>query len=432
MNKYQEKYNSKKITVEEALSKIKSNDVIAMSNYSLEPMAILGQLHTIKDRVENVTIWHVLGLAPYQFFYEPDIKGHFDITSFFYGPVTRPIHKTGVLTHQPGNLSSVSQRKLSHQKCTVFLGTVTPMDSNGYVQSSLSLIYEKEAIETADLVIVEVNPNLPKVYGDTEIHIDQIDYVVEVDRPIPCIPSPPLDDISKLIGEHVNALVNDGDCIQLGFGTIANACAQSFMNKKDLGVHTEMIGDSMADLVEAGVINGSKKTINKGKMVGAFALGSQRLYDFINNNPSISLRVATYCNDPYIIGQNDNMVSINNALMVDLTGQVNSETINGKQFGGSGGAADTVLGAMRSKNGRSILTLPSTTKKGTVSTIQPFLPLGSVVTILRTDVDYIVTEYGIAPMRGRTIRERVYNLIAVAHPDFRKELKEAAFKNEIW
>ena len=434
MNKYQELYNSKLVTVEEALDRIKSNDVIATSFYGAEPVAIMDQLHTIHDRVENVTIWQILGFRHYKFLEDnPDYTGKFDTMAIFYGPDSRKLHKTpGRISYQPCHVRDAVIKRVVNQKPNVFIGTVSPMDAHGRLWQSISILAERDAWEHAETIILEVNPNVPRVFGDTQIPIEKVACIVETDRPLLCFPSPPLSDIDKAIGAYVNTLVHDGDCIQLGWGTVANACAQSFVNKRDLGVHTEMISNSMMDLARAGVVTGNKKTLHKGKMVGCFVFGSAELYQYVDCNPDILLMPGSYTNHLTVISQNDNMVSINNALMIDLTGQVNSETINGKHFGGTGGAADTAIGAVMSKNGRSIITMPSVTANGKVSTIQPYLPLGSTVSIGRNDVDYVVTEYGIASLRGKTIRERVNSLIEIAHPNFRKELRDTAFKCEIW
>lgn len=432
MNKYQDLYNSKKITVEEALNLIKSGDEIVAGFCGLEPMAILSKLHTIKDRVQDVSVWYTLGMGNYLFFNNPAMKDHFITKSWFHSFGVREAHKHGTVSYQPAHLHNGMTRKLAENRPRVFIGTVSPMDRHGFVRSSLSVLYEKEFIENADLVIMEVNPRLPSVHGDTQISIEQIDYIVEIDRPIPVLPTDSVSETDKIIGECVASLVRDGDTIQLGIGGIPNAAAQAFMNKQHLGVHTELITSSIADLAEAGVITGSKKSLHQGKIVGTFALGSQKLYDFMDNNPSVALLRGPYVNSPFIVAKNDNMVSINTALQVDLTGQICSESIGPRQYSGSGGQNDTAEGAIHAKNGRSIIALYSTAKEGTISTIQPFLSPGAVVTLSRNNIDYIVTEYGIAPMKARTIRERVDNLIAVAHPDFRQELREAAFKNEIW
>ncbi|QJW45237.1 4-hydroxybutyrate--acetyl-CoA CoA transferase [bacterium BFN5] len=431
-NRYQDKYNAKKISIEQALSLIKSGDEIVAGFCGVEPMGILSKLHTIKDRVENVVVWHSLAMDKYDFFSNPEMKNHFITNSWFYSPGAREAHQFGTVSYQPAHLHNCFVRKVEVKPANIFIGTVTPMDKHGYVKSSLSTIYEKKAIEHADLVIMEVNTRLPNIGGDTELNIDEIDYIVEVDRPVPILPSAEITENDKVIAEYVASLVNDGDTIQLGIGGIPNAVASAFMSKKDLGIHTEMITSSMADLAEAGVVTGRRKSLHKGKIIGCFALGTQKLYDFMDNNPSVQLMRGEYVNNPLVIAKNDNMVSINTGIQVDLTGQICSESIGLKTWSGSGGQNDTAAGAIHAKNGRSIIALNSTAKNGTVSTIQPWLTPGAVVTLSRNNIDYIITEFGIAPMKAKTIRQRVDNLIAIAHPDFRKELREAAAKHQIW
>jgi len=429
---YQEKYNAKKISIEQALSLIKSGDEIVAGFCGVEPMGILSKLHTIKDRVENVVVWYNLGMDKYDFFSNPEMKSHFITNSMFYSFGAREAHKLGTVSYQPAHLHNSFVRKVEAKPANIFIGTVTPMDKHGYVNSSLSAYYEKIVIEHADLVIMEVNTRLPKVGGDTELHIDEIDYIVEVDRPVPILQSAEVTENDKVIAAYVASLVNDGDTIQLGIGGIPNAVASAFMSKHDLGIHTEMITSSMAELAEAGVITGRKKSLHKGKIIGCFALGTQKLYDFIDGNPSVQLMRGEYVNNPFVIAKNDNMVSINTGIQVDLTGQICSESIGLKTWSGSGGQNDTAEGAIHAKNGRSIIALNATAKNGTLSTIQPWLTPGAVVTLSRNNIDYIITEYGIAPMKARTIRQRVDNLIAIAHPNFRKELRDAASKHQIW
>jgi acyl-CoA hydrolase len=300
------------------------------------------------------------------------------------------------------------------------------MDTHGYFKCSLCQIIEHKMAEICDLIILEVNPNMPEVGGDTFIHISQIDHLVEVDTPVPQLPKSAIGSVEETIGKYIAELVNDGDTIQLGIGSIPDAAALAFKSKKDLGVHTEMIGNSIADLVEAGTITGKKKSLHRGKIIGTFALGDKKLYDFMNNNPGVEILRGSYVNDPFVIAKNDNMVSINSCISVDLTGQINAESIGSRQYSGTGGASDTAYGAIHAKNGRSIIAVKSTVKKGTASSIVPVLAPGAIVSIQRNNIDYVVTEYGIAPLRGRSIKERVNNLIAVAHPDFRQELKAGA------
>lgn len=431
MNKYQDIYDSKKVTVDEVLENINSGDEIATACCAMEPFTILGSLHKIADKVENVKVLYSLGLGKPRFMLDPTYNDKFDVISFFYMDSARKAHKYGGISYQPCDLHNAVRRRLDYAKPNIFIGSATPMDEHGYMRISLSLVCEKELIENADIVILEINPNLPVVGGETEIHISEVDYLVEVNTPIPELPDYKLTDVDKKIGEYVASLVDDGDTIQLGIGSIPDAVAQAFTNKKDIGVHTEMITNSIADLVESGVITNRRKTLHKGKIIGAFALGNEKLYKFLDNNPSVMIMRASYVNNPYIIAKNDNMVSINSAIQVDLTGQVCSESFGTLQYSGSGGLNDTVEGAIHSKGGKSIIVLKSTAKHGAISTIQSILTPGSVVTLSRNNVDYVVTEYGIAPLKGRTIKERVENLISIAHPNFRHELRVSYEKNYI-
>lgn len=426
-----EKYEAKKITVDEALSMVKSGDEIVVGFCALEPATFLSKLHNLAGKVSDVTIWSALTLGNYPYFSDPNLKEPFTNNSWFFSMPTRKANSIGNMSYSPANLHDGFIRKLQNKRPDIFVGTVASMDEHGYFKSSLSALYEKAFSEAAKLVIMEVNPRLPQVWGDTEFFIDDVDYFIEVDRPVPVLPDIELTKDEITIGEYVATLVNDGDTIQLGIGGIPNAVAKAFMNKHDLGVHTEMITSAMAELAESGVVTGKKKTLHKGKMIGTFVLGNQRLYDYINNNPSVNLLRGEYVNNPLVIAQNDNMVSINTALQVDITGQVCAESLGTKVWSGTGGQSDTALGAIHAKNGRSIIALTSTVKNGTVSTIQPVLSPGSIVTLSRNNVDYIVTEYGIAYLKAMPVRNRVDNLIAIAHPDFRNELYMQAKKFEI-
>ena len=332
----------------------------------------------------------------------------------------------------PNHLHLAAKQRLSYKKPNIFIVTVSPMDKHGYFSLSLSLTYEREFLEAADIVIFEVNERHPRTYGDTFVHIKDVDYLYESNRPIPELPVVEPTEKDMVIGGYISELVDDGSTIQLGIGGIPNAVAKSLINKKDLGIHTEMFTDGMVDLYEAGVITNKKKSIHIGKAVTTFALGSKRLYDFLDDNPGIEFHRGAYTNDPYVVGQNYKMVSINTSLQIDLTGQVCSEALGHVQYSGTGGQADTAIGSQMSPGGKSIIALYSTAKNDTISTIVPLLTEGAAVSLSRNDVDYVVTEYGVAPLKGREIRQRVKNLIAIAHPDFRKELEEKAEKYMLW
>jgi acyl-CoA hydrolase len=300
------------------------------------------------------------------------------------------------------------------------------MDSHGYFRCSLSQLQESKLAEVCDRIILEVNPNIPFVGGDTAIHISQIDCLIEVDTPVPQTPRIEPNETEQTIGGYIAELIHDGDTIQLGIGGIPNAVGKALLSKHDLGVHTEMLTNSISDLVEANVVTGRKKNIHKGKIIATFALGDATLYKMMDHNPAVEILRAEYVNDPFVIKQNDNMVSINTCISIDLTGQVNSESIGAQQYSGTGGQSDTAYGAIHAKNGRSIIALTSTALDGKISSIVPVLAPGAVVSLQRNNVDLVVTEYGVARLRGRNISERVENLIAIAHPDFREELRVGA------
>ena len=303
------------------------------------------------------------------------------------------------------------------------------MDEHGNFAVSGSGMWEEDAYLHAETVILEVNPNLPRFPGALEIPLEKVDLIVEADYPatiydVRSVPS----ETDLKIGAYAADFVHDGDCIQLGLGGMPDAVGNSFFDKKDLGLHTELFTPVMGDLIEAGVITGARKNIDTGKHVGNFILGDEKLYKIMAENPGTWFRQASYTNDPFVISQIDNMVSINTAMEIDLTGQICSETIGPKQFSGTGGAFDFAYGAQHSRGGRGIIAMASTAKKGAISKIKPILTPGSVVTISRNLADIIITEYGVAYMRGRTVKERALQLIGIAHPDFREELRSEAKK----
>ncbi|HOB40808.1 MAG TPA: acetyl-CoA hydrolase/transferase C-terminal domain-containing protein [Limnochordia bacterium] len=426
-----ELYKRKLISLEEAVRLVQSNQKICTAMAASEPAGLLTALAGRKDELENVTIVSCLIMRDYEIF-KPEMTGRFLNETWFYGPGDRANHVHGNVTYIPNNLHEAGKKKLANDKINIFWGTATPMDKRGYFSLSLGLTYEKLMIEQADLVVLEINENLPWTLGDTQVHISEIDHVVE--NTIPLVQLPPVEpgEEELVIGQYIVEMIEDGATLQLGIGGIPNAIAQSLMDKRDLGVHTEMFTDGMVDLFNAGVITGRRKTIWKGKMVGTFALGTQKLYDFIDTNLAVEFQQGYVVNDPCVVGQNHKMVSINTALQVDLTGQVCSEAIGNRHYSGTGGQADTHRGAQRSPGGKGIIALRSTAKAGKISTIVAQLPAGAKVTLGRNDIDYIVTEYGVAHLKGRSVRDRVQAMISIAHPDFRAELREEANRLQIW
>jgi len=426
-------YKDKVITLEQALAMVKTDDVIVTGLGAAEAKLFMDNIHTIADRVRNVTITNCLSMANGEFLKE-EYKHSFNIDGWFFSPPLRKAFKNGNISFIPNHLHLAGWKRLDHVKPNIYVGSASMPDEHGFISLSCSNTYESQMIAEAAVVILEINPNYPRTFGDVEIHYRDVDYLMETDYAVPSIPDVPSNGKDAKIGEYIAEHIHDGDTLQLGIGGIPNAVAAALKGKKDLGIHTEMMTSGMVDLIEAGVITGKKKTLHKGKHVATFALGNQKLYDFINNNPSVMILNGKYVNDPAVIGLNDNMVSINTALEVDLTGQVCSESIGHIQFSGTGGQADTAIGAQNAKNGRSFIALystamvrnPETGEKEEVSKIVPFLKPGAIVSLSRNDVDMVVTEYGIAHLRGTNVRERILRLIAIAHPDFREQLTKEA------
>ena len=427
----EELYRSKVVTVDQALSRIKSGDIIGAGLMGNEPQTLLRNLHTIADRVENVTVWFNLTCELYQFISDNSLRGKIDMISGFYGPEMRMAHKAHRVSIVPTDLHNMARAYMG-RPLNVFLTACTPPDEDGYVSLSNSTQHEVEMLDYADMLICEVNPLLPHINGQTKFPIEKVECFVETSNPVPGVGAIPITDVERKIASYVLELVEDGDCIQLGIGGMPNAVGEALVCKKDLGIHTEMITSSMGMLMQKGVVTNERKNIHKGVSIGAFAHGSPELYKYLDYNPIVEIKPAAYVNNPFVIAQNDHMVSINTALQIDLTGQVCSESIGLTQFSGTGGASDFAYGAFHSKGGKGIIAVNSTAKGGTVSRIQPFLTPGSVVSIRRNNVDYIVTEYGIAHLKFKSVSERLNELINIAHPDFRQELRKQAEDLHIW
>lgn len=426
-------YDSKFISMDEVLGKIKTGDVIAVAAYGNEPVGFLRRLHEIRDRgVRDVTIWLANPQEEYPFLTMDGMEDVISILSIFYGPSLRKLHSTGRVSFVPNNLHMCFQAMYETKRPNVFVGAVTPMDRYGYVCMSTSQQMELELFDTCETVILEINPNLPYTSGTTRISAEKADFFVEGEREVSTSPIYPRTQVQETIADYAASLIHDGDTIQLGIGGMPDAVAERLMDRHDLGIYTEMLGSAMGKLMECGAVNNSRKMFYRNRSIAAFAWGDQGLYDYINGNPMVELLPVHYVNDPFNIAKNDNMVSVNTALEIDLTGQICSETLLGKQYSGTGGAWDFAYGAFHAKNGRGIIALQSTAKSGTISRIVPQLTAGSVVSIPRNIVDMVVTEYGVAHLRGKSIRQRVEELIAVAHPDFRAELRKEANRLQIW
>jgi len=421
-----ELYRSKLISIPEAVSLVQSHQSIATAMAAAEPVGLLSELGNHRDRLEDVTVWVCLPLRLYDFILQPEMSGHFFVENWFFGAPDRRVHPQGRTSYIPNNLHQAAAGKLAATKgnVDVYWGTATPPDKRGFMSLSLSLVIEKPLIEAAKTVVLEINEQMPRTLGDTQIHVSEVDYFVENHTPLFELPSAKPAQWEEVIGGYVADLIEDGSTLQFGIGGIPNAITSLLHDRRDLGIHTEMFTTGMVDLYEAGAITGRKKSLWKGKMLGAFALGEQRLYDFIDNNLAVELQQGHITNDPYVIGRNYKMVSVNTALQVDCFGQVCSQSIGPTHFSGTGGQLDTHRGAQLSPGGRGIIALRSTAKNGTISTIVPTLTEGAEVTVPGQDVDTIVTEYGIAELKGRSVKDRTEALIRIAHPDFRPWIRE--------
>jgi acyl-CoA hydrolase/ABC-type branched-subunit amino acid transport system substrate-binding protein len=423
-----ELYAQKLISIPDAVSLVQSHQTVGVGLAGSEPPGLLSELGNHKDRLEGVTVWVALPLRQYDFVLNPEMAGHFFVENWFYGAPDRKVHPQGRISYIPNNLHEAARVRLlaAGNHLDIYWGVATPPDKRGYMSLSLGVVYEKLLIEAADLVVLEINENLPWTLGDTHIHISDVDWVVENPVPLFELPVTPPRDWEQAIGGYIAELIDDGSTLQLGIGGIPNAITAFLMERRDLGIHTEMFTDGMVDLYNAGVITGKRKTLWKGKMVGAFALGTKTLYDFVDDNLAVEFQQGKVTNDPTVIGENYQMVSVNTALQVDLYGQVCSQSLGPRHFSGTGGQLDTHRGAQLSPGGRGIIAVHSVAKGGTIPTVVPMLAEGAQVTVASQDVDTVVTEYGVAELKGRCVKERADALINVAHPDYRAWLREEA------
>lgn len=424
MNNWQADYQKKLTTPQEAVQHIKNGDRVVTAigaGVSAVLMDAIIQNHQNYKDVELVTILPIVKTE----FLTPEIAPHIRHNSLFVSRASLNVVNQGYATYTPSFLYRIPTLWERDLPVDVAVIQVSSPDQHGYCSYGISVEYIKAAAEHGKKIIAHVNKHMPRTFGDSFIHVSEMDVIVEHDELL-LAPNPPaIGEIEKAIGKHCASLINDGDCLQLGFGTIPDAVLGFLQDKKDLGIHTEMFSDGVVDLINAGVITNKRKNFNTGKTISAFLLGSQKLYDFVHDNPSVSMHPVTYTNDPHIAGQNDNLVAINSCIQVDLLGQVSSETIGMTQYSGVGGQVDFVRAAAVSKGGRAILTTPSTAKKGAISSIVPILDEGAGVTVSRYDTHYIVTEHGIANLRNKSTVDRARALIDIADPKFQPMLKEA-------
>lgn len=417
----QELYKSKCVSAEEAVKHIKSGNRVVVGHACGEPSALVDAMVANKEQYENVELVHMVAMGKAEYCL-PENEKHFHHNAIFVGGTTRKAVEEGRADFTPVFFHEVPKLWKTTLPVDVALIQVSSMDEHGYFSFGVSSDYTKPAAEAAKIVIAQVNKEMPRTLGDNFIHVSDIDYLVECDRPIIELQPPKIGDIEREIGRHCASLIEDGDTLQLGIGAIPDAVLAFLGEKKDLGIHSEMFSDGILKLIEDGVVTGKAKSFMPGKLVVTFLMGTKKLYDWVNDNPAVYMAPVDFVNHPMVVCKNDNIISINSCVAVDLMGQVASESIGLKQISGVGGQVDFVRGAGMAKNGKAIMAMPSTVK-GKASKIVAFLDEGAAVTTSRNDVDYVITEYGIAHLKGETLRERARQLINIAHPDFRDELK---------
>lgn len=423
---WQTKYRSKIATTEEAIRIIPRGRRIFIGSGAAEPSALVEGLVHHGEHLADNEIVHLLTLGPAPYV-QPGLERRFRHTAFFIGANVREAVHEGRADFMPVFLSDIPRLIASRRvRIDVALVQVSPPDAHGYVSLGVSVDIVRAAVDSADVVIAEVNPQMPRTHGQSFLHVDQIKLLVPVDTPLLERLPEPLDDVDRQIGLHVASLVPDGATIQTGIGRIPDAALAALETRHDLGVHTEMFSDGVMRLVLKGVITGRRKSVLPGKIVTSFLMGSRALYAWAHENPAIEMRPSRYTNDPFTIASNEKMIAINSALAVDLTGQVAADTLMGRFFSGIGGQVDFIRGAARSEGGKPIIALRSTAKDGAISRIQAVLEEGAGIVTSRGDVHYVVTEYGVADLWGKNIRQRALSLIEIAHPDHRASLLAAA------
>ena len=421
-------YQQKRMSAADAIRVVKNGDTIVVPTGVGEPPSLLTALSEARRDFRGVTVSQILPVRKYAYL-DPETVEHVRHTAYFFSGATRAGGQEGWIDYVPGYFSELPA--LINNGLTpvdVVFAIVSPMDEYGYFSLSLAADYSLAAIAKARAVVLEVNPNVPFAFGNCHIHISQVAALTESEDPILEVGLPKIGPVQEAIGKYVADMIPDGATLQIGYGGIPDAVVMQLTNKHDLGIHTEMVGDGIMTLVEAGVVTNRAKNFGRGKILATFALGSKKLYQFMHRNPGLEMHPVDYTNDPYLAGQNDKLHAINATMQIDFMGQCGSESLGASPYSGTGGQSDFVRAANRSNGGKAFIVLPSTAKDDTISRIVPTLSPGTHVTTSKNDINYVVTEYGVAQLRGKTAKQRAEALIGIAHPNFRAELREAAKK----
>lgn len=420
-------YKTKLRNAHDAVSKIRDGDHVITPTGVGQPPALLQALSDRRRDFRNVKVTGILSMVPYDYYDDPETQENVRHVSYFLGGYTRRGAQGGWIEYIPNNYSELGWMLRNGEiPADTVMALASPMDEHGYFSISLCADYTMAAIERARTVILEVNPHVPFAFGNNHVHISQVSTVVEDERPVFEVGLPDIGEVEELIAGYVAEMIPNGANLQIGYGSIPDAVVMQLLNKQDLGVHTEMMGDGILTLVEAGVVTNRRKNFMPGRMCGTFALGSSKLYEWMHLNRTMEIHPVEWNNDPWIASRNDNLHTINSTIEIDFMGQCCSESIGSRPFSGTGGQTDFVRAGNRSQGGKSFIVMPSTARGGTVSRIRPTLTPGAHVTTSKNDVNYVVTEFGVAQLRGRSNQDRARSLIRIAHPSFRDELTEEA------
>jgi acyl-CoA hydrolase len=421
-----ELYRQKRTSAADAVRQVRNGDTIIVPTGAGEPPTLLTALSEQRRSFRDVKVCQILAVRKYDYI-DPETVECVRHVALFYGSATRAGGQAGWIDFIPNYFSEIpAQIERGQIGAEVVFSLASPMDNEGYFSLSIGTDYTMAAVAKARAVVLEVNPNVPYAFGNCRVHISQVAALIESEEPVLEVGLPAIGPVQEAIGRHVADLIEDGSTLQIGYGGIPDAVVMQLTNKRDLGIHTEMIGDGILSLVESGTVTSRRKNYLPGKIIATFALGSQKLYRFMHRNPALEMHPVNFTNDPMLAGQNDKLVSINATLQVDLLGQCGSESLGSSPYSGTGGQADFVRAANRSRGGKSFIALPATAKNGTLSRIAPVLSPGTHVTTSKNDVNYVVTEFGVAQLRGKSGKQRAQELIGIAHPAFREELRSQA------
>lgn len=424
-------YAEKRLSALDAVRLVRNGDTIVVPTGVGEPPALLTALSEQRRDFSDVKVSQILAMRKYAYL-DPETVNHIRHVAYFYGGATRAGGQAGWVDFTPNYFSEIpAQIERGQIPADVVFSMASPMDAHGYFSISLAADYTLAAIAKARCVVLEVNPNVPFAFGNCHVHISQVSALVESSEPVMEVGLPKIGPVQEAIGKYVADMIDDGSTLQIGYGGIPDAVVMQLTHKHDLGIHTEMIGDGIMTLVESGAVTNRRKNYLPGKMVATFALGSNKLYRFLDRNPALEIHPVNYTNDPTLAGLNDNLIAINATLQIDLLGQCGSESLGHLPYSGTGGQSDFVRAANRSRGGKAFIVVPSTAKNDTISRIVPVLSPGTHVSTSKNDINYVVTEFGVAQLRGKSAKQRAQELIGIAHPNFRAELTEQAQRRHL-